>query len=517
MSASAHRLAARLALAALLAHAPAFLRAQTDASIAGQGAASGGAPQSRPVPRDPNFMRDAQHFPGLANQTSLTELMPVYFPATVPALETELPAAPAVRDPLWSELAGETNELFFAPLSTRLAKGGLDRRQRERLELYRRKRTAALAELRPALDAARSSANAATPAQPSDATLAELATMADGLRHDLYRGGFLVADADWNQHRNWRLGDPSSKRTAQELLADELAVMRAATFYQEGLSTPQRQLLHEIVIELAATLGDTDTALASSDFAPDETIFFLPHGSRLRVPTDIPAPLAAQLDAFTAEKRALKRELRETLFALDRESDSKRERTLRDLAAQQEPRCRALETAAEQIRLALATIAAARPAAPRSALPPELERRIETYLRNKASLQRVAREQAQSDRAPANAKKTPSAEAARAALAAFEAENRTRIAALAAEARALREEVARVATHSPAGATKSVDTLLADFAAAFKQQQLQALYQDYRTAVLQPGLSPAQRDLLFNAAVAALDLTGLKDWQAVPE
>ena len=79
------------------------------------------------------------------------------------------------------------------------------------------------------------------------------------------------------------------------------------------------------------------------------------------------------------------------------------------------------------------------------------------------------------------------------------------------------DKTPRVAAHSPAGATKSVDALLADFAAAFKQQQLRALYQDYRTAVLQPGLTPAQRELLFNAAVAALDLTGLKDWQAVPE
>lgn len=516
MSSSFSRFCSRAALATLLAASAALARAQADASLTAQGAAGGGVPQSRPAPRDPNFLRDGQHFPGLSNQTSLSELMPVYFPATVPALETELPPAPAVRDPLWNELAGETNELFFAPLSTRLAKGGLDRRQRERLDLYRRKRAAALAELRPALDTARSSANATPPAQPSDAALAELATMADGLRHDLYRGGFLVADADWNQHRNWRLGDPSSKRTAQELLADELAVMRAAIFYQEGLSTPQRQLLREIVIELAAALGDTDES-AAAEFAPDETIFFLPHGSRLRVPAEAPAAVAAEIDQFTAAKRALKRELRDALFALDRDSDAKRERTLRELAAQQEPRFRELEERAEKIRRALATVATTRPAVPRSNFPPELEQRLETYLRNKASLQRVARQQAQPETSTRDGKKEKSAEAARAALAAFEAENRSRLAALAAEARALREEVARVAAGSPAGATKSVDALLADFAAAFKQQQLQALYQDYRTAVLQPGLTPAQRDLLFNAAVAALDLTGAKDWQAVPE
>jgi hypothetical protein len=493
---------------------PALVRAQADASISAQGPAGAGVPQSRPAPRDPNFLRDGQHFPGLSNQTSLSELMPVYFPATVPALETELPPAPAVRDPLWNELVGETNELFFAPLSTRLAKGGLDRRQRDRLELYRRKRTAALTELRQALTAAEPGS---TPAQPVDAALAELGTMADTLRHDLYRGGFLVADADWNQHRNWRLGDTNSKRTAQELLADELAVIRAATFYQEGLSPTQRQLLREIVIEIAASLGDTDTDAATADFAPEETIFFLPHGSRLRVPADLPASLAAEIDAFTAVKRALKRELRDALFTLDRDGDSKRERALRELATQQEPRFRELELAAEKIRRALAAVGVVRPAAPRSSLPRELEQRIETYLRNKANLQRVARQQAQPDATAPGTKKEQSAEAARAALAAFETENRARIAALATEARALREEVARAAANSTASAPKSVDALLADFATAFKQQQLQALYQDYRTAVLQPGLTPAQRELLFNAAVAALDLTGAKDWQAVPE
>lgn len=499
-----HLLAAILAIA--LGHGTS-LHGQADASLAAQG---GGAPQTRPAPRDPNFLRDAQHFPGLSNQTSLSELMPIYFPAIVPPLETELPAAPTVRDPLWNELSADTNEAYFAPLSSRLAKGGVERRLRERLDLYRRQRTAALAELRQALNAAPTGAPLLAPTERS---LAELAALADGLRRDLYRGGFLVADADWNQHRNWRLGEPGSKRGPQELLADELAVMRAAIYYQEGLSPLQRQLLREIVIELASALGERESD-DNADFAPDETVFFLPHGSRIRLPVDLPPATAAAIDSFTAEKRALKRELREALFTLDRESESKRERALRDLAARQEPRFRALETTAEAIRRELAAAAAAHPAAPRSPLPAELEQRIEAYLRNKASLQRVARQQTQAE---PGAKPPQSAEAARVALAAFESENRTRLAALAAEARALREEVARVAAAAPAGSAKSVDALLADFAAAFKRQQLQALYQDYRTAVLQPGLSPAQRELLFNAAVAALDLTGLKDWQAVPE
>lgn len=497
---------ARLALALPLAFPVATARAQADTT-----AVAPGGGQSRPLPRDPGFYRDAPNFPGAPNQKPLSELLPVYFPATIPVLETELPASPAVRDPLWNDLASEANELFFAPLSTRLAKGGLDRRHRERYELYRRKRDTALAELRQAL-----TATDGVPPTSSTVNLTELAGMADALRRDLYRGGFLVADADWNQHRNWRLGDSNTKRSAQELLGDELAVLRAAVFYQEGLSPDQRGLLREIAIEIGTALGDAD-ATNTADFAPDETIFLLPHGARVRPPVNLRPALARLLENFTEQKRTLKRELRDALFSLDRESGSKRERTLRELATRQEPRFRELEALAELIRIEFAAIAATRPAAPRSNLPPELEQRIETYLRNKASLQRVARQQTQPDTTAHDGKKEKSAEAARAALAAFEAENRSRIAALAAEARTLREEVARVAATSPAGAPKSVDALLADFAVAFKQQQLQALYRDYRIAVLQPGLTPAQRELLFNAAIAALDLTGTKDWQAVPE
>lgn len=503
----------------------ALLTAAMAQDMTAQGVAPGGLTPSgsRPTPRDSVLARDLNRFPGAPTQTGLGELMPIYFPAPAPVLGAELPPPPAIRDAIWSDLAPYANELFFAPLSTRLAKGDIDRRHRQRLEAYRTVRTAALSELRTALDAARGLPPAnpgalAELARKQEPILGELAATADALRRDLYRGGFLTPGADWNQHRNWRLGETDTTRTPQDLLYDEFSVVRAAIFYQEGLSAAQRQLLREVAIELSEALGERETDDIAGTFEPEQVIFFLPHGSRLRVPAGISAELAAEIGSFTTAKRELKRALRDALFNLDRQSDGKREKALRELATQQEPRFAALETQAERIRTALAELPEPSRPAVHPGLPPALAARIDAYLREKAGLQRAARQQAQTPAPGENKKSKPAApDAARAALAAFEEQNRARLAALATEARAIREELARVAATTTGDGAKTVDTLLADFMNAFKQQQLQALYRDYRTAVLEPGLSPAQRQLLFDAALAALDLTGTKDWQAVPE
>lgn len=514
-----------LRLTILLGVGTALLTTVTAQDMTAQGVAPGGLTPSgsRPTPRDSVLARDLNRFPGAPTQTGLGELMPIYFPASAPVLGAELPPPPAIRDAIWSDLAPYANELFFAPLSTRLAKGDIDRRHRQRLEAYRTARAAALSELRTALDAARGLPPAnpgalAELARKQETILGELAATADALRRDLYRGGFLTPGADWNQHRNWRLGETDTTRTPQDLLYDEFSVVRAAIFYQEGLSATQRQLLREVAIELSEALGERETDDIAGTFEPEQVIFFLPHGSRLRVPAGISAELSAEISSFTTAKRELKHALRDALFNLDRQGDGKREKALRELAIQQEPRFAALEAQAERIRTALAGLPEPSRPAVHSGLPTALAARIDAYLREKAGLQRAARQQAQTPAPGENKKSKPVApDAARAALAAFEEQNRARLAALATEARAIREELARVAATTTGDGAKTVDMLLADFMRAFKQQQLQALYRDYRTAVLEPGLSPAQRQLLFDAALAALDLTGTKDWQAVPE
>jgi hypothetical protein len=452
----------------------------------------------RPVPRSTPITRDGPDVSVGDTRVSLGELLPIYFPASPPILGATLPAAPAVRDAIWTELCSQANELFFAPLSTRLATpGNLNRALRQRLDAYKSTRTALLTELREGLSAA--PARLGELAAIQEPKLAALATQADELRRELYQGGFRSGNGDWNAHRNWRIGEKNSKRTPREQLYDEVSVLRAAIYYQEGLSPAQRRLLREVVISLTEALGEREAESVADSFEPQQVIFFLPHSARINVPSHVPAELAAQIAAFTSQKAELKRELRDALVSLDSESRSRRERSLRELATAQESRFAALESSAEQIRTALARLPDAPQTPAYGGLPPALTSRIDAYLREKTELQKAA----QRASGPGT-------------LADFEENNRTRFAALTAEARAIREEVARAAA-ATGGAGKSVDTLLADFMTAFRQQQLLSLHQDFRTAILRPGLSPLQRQLLFDAAVAAFDLTGEKDWQAVPE
>ncbi len=501
-----------LGAAALL---PAAASAQGGATAPGNLSGMPG-PGARPV-RDfinpvPSFAKPVAERP---------RLVPVYFPAPPPVLGADLPPAPAIRDKLWADLLPETNELFFAPLSTRLSENDLHRRHRQRLDTYRTARHAALAELQAMLEATHPGAGARQAAleelaRKQETQLAELVTSADALRHDLYPGGLLVPSGDWNQYRNWRLGEDGSKRTPQESLYDEFSVLRAAIFYQEGLSPDQRHLLREIIIELADAMGEGEAPSSGDSFEPEQVIFFLPHGVRLRLPGGLSAGLAGEIAALTAGKAALRRELREALFKLDREGDAKREHALRELAARQAPAFAELQADAERLRPALAALPAVAQSAARPGLPAALAGRIDAYLREKFDLQRAARRQAEEPATGSAAK--AKATATREALASFEEKNRARLAALAVEARAIREEVARHAAAQGGDIpARSVDTLLADFTRAFQQQQLQALYRSYRTAVFEPGLSPAQRQLLFNAALVELDLIGVKDWQAVPD
>jgi hypothetical protein len=496
-----------------------------DASSSGVAAPGGTAPILRPSPRDAGYP-NLQNSPTIATpQTPLADLLPIFFPAPIPVLGAEVPAAPAVRDPLWGEFGAYSNEAFFAPLTTRLARGALNRRQKPRLDAYKSARTALLTELRTVLEANPDPTNRRRALQElamaQEPRLSEMEKAADELRRELYQSSFLGSNADWNALRNWRLGDTANKRSAQEHLTDEFSVLRAAIYYQEGLSPNQRQLLREIVIELGETLSERPAPATEDRFEPEQIAFFLPHGARFRVPANLPAEAAAELAKFTAEKNALKRELREMLFTSDRESAGKRERLLQALALRQEPRLAALEPVAESLRVVLTGMPDPLRPESQTGLPPALAERIHAYLRDKSNLQRAAQKQAQDAVGVSDgANKTPTTKAGnREALARFEEENRARLAALATEARAIRDEVARAtaAQTGTSGGGKSVDMLLADFMAAFKQQQLLTLYRDYRTAIFEPGLSPRQRQLLFDAAVAALDLTGVKDWQAVPE
>jgi hypothetical protein len=260
----------RLFLFLLLALATA--RAQSsDAGTTVNSLANPAGTGARPTPRDIHGLVPSISRPSTL-QTPAPKLSPVFFPAVIPALNAPLPPEPAVRDSIWNDLGPHANELFFAPLSTRLSAGELNRRTRQQLDAYTTARATALEHLRTAL------ANQLSPSPALDAEINQLYATADTLRRDLYRGSFLISNTDWNAYRNWRLGD-KNKRSAQELLYDEFSVLRAAVYFQEGLSIDQRHLLREVVFELSEAIGNRrETSLDS--FEPTQVIFFLPHGSR---------------------------------------------------------------------------------------------------------------------------------------------------------------------------------------------------------------------------------------------
>jgi hypothetical protein len=78
---------------------------------------------------------------------------------------------------------------------------------------------------------------------------------------------------------------------------------------------------------------------------------------------------------------------------------------------------------------------------------------------------------------------------------------------MAREKEKLQRELLAVASSlASRGGNKSVEMLLAEFSYAFSRQERWERYVEYETAVLQPGLSPEQRRLLFGAALETMEL-----------
>jgi hypothetical protein len=472
---------------------------------------------------------------GFSSYSVTTQYRPIYFPPLPPALGEPIPAN-TTRTSLAkfappSVLANYVYEPFYAPLSPLLFTENLDRKRREKLDSYRAARTAALEALHTKLDSlqaaeagARQQALAAF-ATEQGPTIAALEATAEELRDNFVNGGFFQQGSDWNVMRQWRLGD----NTRWESTTDEIKVMTGAAFFQDGLSPAQRRLLRELAMELTDSLQVPGSDMSLE--APGPFFYFAPEMARVRLPVDLPPELAAKITAYQDQKAALKAELRDVLYKQDRTFfDFKRVAALKALAEQQAPRLAALEQMAEEIRVGLAPLPnpASPPALP---LPRELAARISTYLGQKAEWQRVMLARLESLRGDfpedrveyirqgsglaiqivANRRSSAETNAKRAAvapaLATFNAAQTERYVALNRDKEILRADVLKAVT-GILGQTggKSIDQLLRQFAYAFGQQERWERYHDYEIAVLQPGLSAAQRRLLFGAAVEKLDL-----------
>ena len=467
--------------------------------------------------------------------------LPVFFPPIPPPLGAPMPPQQptelsSVAPP---ELAAYVNEPFYPSLSTRLAQRNLTDRLRQRLDSYRATKTALQTELRVKLDALKD-ADPATRRRELEAfapqqtpRIVELEKAADQLRGDFLQGGLIRVfgnSGDWNQNRKWRLGQSPLNGPRAQTLSAEFQVDRAAVFYQEGLAPAQRRLLREVAMEVQVEAFKPKSAPASSE--ENSLTYFFPETARVRLPDELSAELTAKVEAYAKEKTEIKTELRDAIYQQDIATSAQRVRALQQLAKSQAPRIAALEILAEDIRQGL-SLQPKQPGPPSlPPLPPDLAARITSYLGEKATLRRLLQDKLKElgkGLAPDNFR-FPQIQAdigsdlhinginppldvddrkklMRVVLAAFSQATAGRFTALGKEKEAIRGELTSfIAANPESAAGKSAETLLTEFADATQKREAWQQYGEYQVAVFQPGLSPEQRRLLFDAAIDKLAL-----------
>ncbi len=458
--------------------------------------------------------------------------VPIFFPPTPPPLGRALPrGAPAPgRYAAPPEVAAHANEPFYPQLATRLATKSLPDRLRQQVEAYRAAKVAAQNDLRAELErvqtlpAAEREAALAAFARQQTPALAALEATAEQLRRDL-----TVGDQTWGALREWRLNDRERRAFSPLEIA---AVMRSYAYYQNGLLPAQRRLLREIALELQSAGENPEAAAANQPH-----LFFPPEPARVQLPDDIPADVAAKLAVYQSRKSALKKELYDAIHAHDGQTFAfLRGNTMRSLAERQAAPLVELEKLAEEIRRGLAAMPEAVPLAERTPLPPVLQHRLATLLRDVGAAQQQAVEQieailAASRDLPMQANYRFEAEGLKYVVIATRGDRRggppppsettSRIAAVREqigaiadaygrqlagflnERDALREEVGRTLNLAKAG---RVDQALSTAMRVANARETQDVYREYRVALFQPGLSPEQRRLLFDRVVEKLEL-----------
>lgn len=485
------------------------------------------------------FGRYRSHFPLEQENAPAHREAVFFFPPTPPPLGAALPPkSPELGriDPP-ANLALYPNEPFYAPLGTRLLARDLSKKLLQRLSRFHEKKTALGDELRSLLTQANEAvpserlAEAEKLARKQQSSIRTLETEAEALRTDLLHNGLVSTfwgSGDWNEGRPWKLGVGELARSRDETLAYEFKVTRAAIFYQDGLSPAQRRLLREIAMELQVEAFRPLTTRAAADEA---LLFFQPETARLRLPAILPPELETKVAVFKQEKNELKAELRETLYRSDALKVSARTVALRQLAIRQAPRFDELEELAEDIRKTLAIYPSLLAVSSPPAFPPELAARITSYHKGKLNLQRALQAKIEETReilGPDKVTVTPrlrsdgpqiemreikdagpsdeKREAVRDAVLAFNREYTEKFSRQTQELSDIRREVGEWLNHSALRESKTVDGLLKEFEQSSKQEEIWPRYQDYRDAILLPGLSPEQRRLLFDLALEKLAL-----------
>jgi len=523
---------------------------------AGLGISATGQTQTRPnaptnLPGNDDAGRAGQYNRGFDSDPGLNSTyrefdrpvpLPIYFPPVAPRLQTHVdpPSIFEARKPAPAEIAPFVNEPFYAPLASRLAGDVLSRRQRQRLDAYLAAKLRLQNELRTHLaelataDSATRQREYAALAATENPQIDELERAAQQLRVDLINGEFYQANVDWNDSRDWRLGS-SRFRSAIDAMTAQFQAMQSAAFYQKGLLPAQRRLLLEVGTELGEMpVHPPDSGELATGTTPTDTnppLFFSPETSRVILPGDLPSDLADKVASYEREKSALKKELGDAVIRMDGAYFGfARNHASSVLAQQQQSRLATLEDLAEEIRRGLASLPN-QPHPPEApAIPPALTARITAFLRDKAAVRKdlavlLLDARRNLDVQRINYSKTadgkyalnlsirpagqdqPKLKKLQENFAAFNRSAALRSAALEKELAVIRDDVSGVLDKGDGpGGDKAVTRFLSECADALEQREDWELYRDYRTAVLEPGLSPQQRRLLYDAALVDLNL-----------
>jgi hypothetical protein len=427
-------------------------------------------------------------------------------------------------------MADFAGEHFYPQLSTRLILGVLSRELEARLHAYRTQRSQQVTELlnqfvilhdQPAeaweshlREFARTQSSQLVALENEADRLSEM-LVADGLRNRI----------DWNADRRWKLGAIKGGTDGAVEAEAEFQVMRAAAHYQAGLLTQQRGLLREVAMELQL-LARKARGLPGTR-ADSDAMFFSPETTRFRMPADSSTELREKIGLYNSRKSTLKRELRELVVAQEGVGGAARKKAFEALADNQWPELLALEELADEIRRLLAprTQVSAPPAPPW--IPAGVMDAIRTYNEDRDTYFGELRHRMEA----AAARVPPTAyvsslderiqaqreyvkvqnEARRQAANEFQQQNAERYAGLEKRYKMIREALSVVAEKQvdrKTGRPLDADTLLRQYGASMEEFNTfgreSAIYTNYRTAMLQPGLSPEQRRLLLSYAIVGL-------------
>jgi hypothetical protein len=426
-------------------------------------------------------------------------------------------------------MADFVSDSFYPALSTRLFALDLNSNLESRLHAYRAKRLfevnallnqfVALHDQPPDVQEQqlREFAHSQTP------MLVALENEAEQLRRELI-SDTLFNRIDWNAGRRWKLGSIKGGSDGSEAEA-AFQVLRAAAFYYKGLLPQQRGLLRELATEQQAVVRKARGLPAAR--AESDAMFFSPEMTRLRLPSDLSPIVREKIAAYNGQKAALKRELRALVIAQEGASAGARERAFEALADLQWPHLGAMEELAEELRRLLASkLGLSAPPAPpwipagvldrirsynddRDTYFAELKQRLDTAdaLVPKPDLNVPSDERIQLQREYAERRVAARRQAAHE----FQQEHAKRYADLEERYDGIRQSLAVIAEKQvdrKTGRALTADTLLRQHAVSMEEfdtfGRAAVIYTNYRVAMLQPGLSPEQRRLLFGYALIGL-------------